>query len=78
MKINLLEALVQVPDFRALRGRRYPLWLILLLVIMGKDSGHSYKPDGAFGFAPKCLTQYLDFCAKAKGPNCSNSGNCFR
>jgi hypothetical protein len=35
MKINLLEALVQVPDFRALRGRRYPLRLILLLVIMG-------------------------------------------
>jgi hypothetical protein len=38
MKINLLEALVQVPDFRAPRGRRYPLWLILLLVIMGTMS----------------------------------------
>lgn len=35
MKINLLEALAQVQDFRAPRGRRYPLWLILLLVIMG-------------------------------------------
>jgi hypothetical protein len=35
MKINLLEALAQVPDFRAPRGRRYPLQLILLLVIMG-------------------------------------------
>ena len=38
MKINLLEALAQVPDFRALRGRRYPLQLILLLVIMGTIS----------------------------------------
>ncbi len=29
MKGNLLEALSQVPDFRAARGRRYPLWLLL-------------------------------------------------
>lgn len=35
MKINLLEALAQIPDFRAPRGRRYSLQLILLLVIMG-------------------------------------------
>jgi hypothetical protein len=28
MKINLLEALAQVPDFRAPRGRRYPLQLM--------------------------------------------------
>jgi hypothetical protein len=39
MKINLLEALTQVPDFRAARGQRYPLWLLLLLVIMGTMSG---------------------------------------
>jgi hypothetical protein len=39
MKVNLLEALTQVQDFRAPRGRRYPLWLLLLLVIMGTISG---------------------------------------
>lgn len=39
MKINLLEALSQVQDFRAPRGQRYPLWLLLLLVIMGTMSG---------------------------------------
>lgn len=39
MKANLLEALTQVQDFRAPRGRRYPLWLLLLLVIMGTMSG---------------------------------------
>jgi hypothetical protein len=39
MKANLLEALTQVQDFRAPRGRRYPLWLLLLLVIMGTISG---------------------------------------
>lgn len=39
MKANLLEALTQVQDFRAARGQRYPLWLLLLLVIMGTISG---------------------------------------
>ena len=39
MKINLLEALAQVQDFRAPRGQRYPLRLLLLLVIMGTISG---------------------------------------
>ncbi len=39
MKANLLEALTQVQDFRASRGRRYPLCLLLLLVIMGTMSG---------------------------------------
>jgi hypothetical protein len=39
MKLNLLEALAQVQDFRAPRGRRYRLGLILLLVLMGTISG---------------------------------------
>ncbi|BAY25322.1 transposase [Calothrix sp. NIES-2100] len=39
MKANLLEALTQVQDFRATRGQRYPLWLLLLVVIMGTMSG---------------------------------------
>ncbi|NES79419.1 MULTISPECIES: transposase family protein, partial [unclassified Okeania] len=37
--MNLLQILAQLPDFRAARGRRYPLWLVLLLVIMGTMSG---------------------------------------
>jgi hypothetical protein len=32
---NLIQALEKIRDFRAARGRRYPLWLILLLVVMG-------------------------------------------
>ena len=39
MGVNLIEALSQVKDFRAARGQRYPLWLVLLLVIMGTMSG---------------------------------------
>ena len=38
MKSNLLDTLDQLPDCRAPRGKRYPLWLILLLVIMATMS----------------------------------------
>ena len=39
MAANLIETLSQVKDFRSSRGQRYPLWLVLLLVIMGTISG---------------------------------------
>lgn len=39
MGANLIETLCQVKDFRKARGQRYPLWLVLLLVIMGTISG---------------------------------------
>ena len=35
MAVNLIQSLQEIRDFRASQGRRYPLWLILLLVIMG-------------------------------------------
>jgi hypothetical protein len=39
MKSNLIQSLQNIKDFRAVHGKRYPLWLILLLVIMGTISG---------------------------------------
>ncbi|GET43915.1 transposase family protein [Microseira wollei] len=39
MGANLIETLSQVKDFRKARGQRYPLWLVLLLVMMGTISG---------------------------------------
>lgn len=39
VSMNLIETLSSVPDPRAKRGRRYPLWFLLLLVIMGTLSG---------------------------------------
>jgi len=39
MGASLIQSLQNVKDFRAVHGRRYPLWLILLLVIMGTISG---------------------------------------
>ena len=39
MSLTLIEALQQVEDFRAKRGQRYPLWVILLLVVLGTLNG---------------------------------------
>ena len=39
MRLTLIEALQQVEDFRAKRGQRYPLWVILLLVVLGTLNG---------------------------------------
>lgn len=50
MRANLITALQEIRDFRASQGRRYPLWLILLLVIMGTISGcRSYYALEDFG-----------------------------
>lgn len=38
MSVSLIESLQQVEDFRSARGKRYPLWLVLLLVILGMMS----------------------------------------
>jgi hypothetical protein len=50
MGASLIQSLQNVEDFRAVHGRRYPLWLILLLIIMGTISGcKSYYALEEFG-----------------------------
>ncbi len=50
MGTNLIQSLQEIRDFRAAQGRRYPLWLILLLVVMGTISGcRSYYALEDFG-----------------------------
>ena len=50
MGANLVESLQKIRDFRAAQGRRYPLWLILLLIIMGTLSGcRGYQALEDFG-----------------------------
>lgn len=47
---SLIKSLQNIRDFRATAGRRYPLWLILLLVVMGTMSGcRSYQALEDFG-----------------------------
>jgi hypothetical protein len=49
MGANLIKQLKQVEDFRTTDGRRHPLWLLLLFVIMGTMSGYvGYSAWGDF------------------------------
>lgn len=49
MGANLISHLREVEDFRTLDGRRHPLWLVLLFVIMGTMSGYvGYRAWGDF------------------------------
>lgn len=50
MESNLIQSLQNIRDLGAVHGRRYPLWLIMLLVIMGIMSGcRSYYALEDFG-----------------------------
>lgn len=50
MAANLIQSLQEIRDFRASQGKRYPLWLILLLVTMGTLSGcRGYQALEDFG-----------------------------
>lgn len=49
MKAGIVEELQKIRDFRTSKGRRHPLWLVLLLVIMGTMSGYlGYRALGDF------------------------------
>ena len=37
---SLIDYLKQIPDERTASGRRHPLWLILLIMILGIMSGY--------------------------------------
>ncbi|PZD71973.1 hypothetical protein C1752_04335 [Acaryochloris thomasi RCC1774] len=46
---SLIAELKQILDFRKARGKSYPLWVLLLLIIMGILAGyHGYRPLQTF------------------------------
>jgi len=46
---NLIEKLKAVKDFRSNQGKRYPLYLVLLIIILGIMEGYvSYRALGDF------------------------------
>lgn len=60
MSANLIIALQQVPDHRSRQGRRYPLWFVLLLVVMATLTGSdSYKSLEDFGKRHHCALKEL-------------------
>ena len=48
--MSLIDHLKQIEDYRAPRGRRYPLWLMILLAILGTMS--------------ECYAALEDFCVR--------------
>ena len=49
MEKSLIDYLKEIPDCRQASGRRHPLWLVLLLIIMGIMSGYwGYRQLGKF------------------------------
>ena len=47
--MSLLEALSQVPDYRGARGKRHPLWVLLVVMVMGNLAGYrGNRPLGEF------------------------------
>jgi predicted transposase YbfD/YdcC len=50
--LNLIEKLKQVKEFRKSKGKRHPLWLILLIIILGTMQGYlGYRALGDFAKA---------------------------
>ena len=49
MDKTLIDYLKLIPDYRSPHGRRHPLWLVLLIMIMGMMSGYwGYRQLGRF------------------------------
>lgn len=47
--MNLIEALQTVPDYRFARGKRHPLWILLVFIVMGNLAGYrGNRPLGDF------------------------------
>lgn len=78
--MTLIEALQTIRDHRRGAGRRYPLWVFLLLVILGTMSGYrGYPltvtlhgappriPGTAVRVAPRQITQLLNHSPSPDG-----------
>ncbi len=49
MENSLIDYLKLIPDPRSQKGNRHPLWLVLLIIIMGMMSGYwGYRQLGRF------------------------------
>ena len=38
--MTLIEALQTIPDYRKARGKRHPLWIVLVVIVMGNLAGY--------------------------------------
>jgi hypothetical protein len=69
---SLIEELKKVKDFRRCQGRRHPLWLVLLIVIIGTMQGYlGYRALGDFTKANQQLIIKRFNILSAKVPSSS-------
>ena len=69
---SLISFLKQVKDWRNSSGQRYPLWWILLIVILGLMTGClSYRDLAAFGKNHHCQLIKMTKISKMKAPSYS-------
>jgi len=63
---SLIEFLKTIKDFRKEKGKRHPLWLVLLTIILGMAQGHfSYRALGDFSKNHKNTISYFwDFSSE--------------
>lgn len=71
--MSLIERLHQIPEFRAARGQRHELWLVLLLIILGAMMGYwGYRPLAEFVeiYGPE-ICRKLELASDTKLPSYS-------
>ena len=69
---SLIESLKKVNDFRRKQGQKYPLWLILLIVILGLMAGHlEYRALGDFAKSQQILLKKYFHLRSLKTPSYS-------
>jgi predicted transposase YbfD/YdcC len=75
--MNLIEALIAVPDHRKPRGIRHPLWLILAIILLGSCTGYwGYKPLVEFTENHRAtLIKLLDLPSDTRFPSDSTFRN---
>lgn len=71
--MNLIEVVKQIPDHRDNRGKKHPLWMLLLLVLLGDLCGYrGYRPLAEFcQLHWQSLQELLGFSKQATIPSYS-------
>jgi DDE_Tnp_1-associated len=69
---SLIQSLKEVKDFRRKQGQQYPLWQILLIIILGLMAGYlEYRALGGFAKSQQNLLKKYFHLRSRKTPSYS-------